>query len=211
MLGSWHNWWERTVTCLFSTMILSSPFSFKISSWHNHSIAQLKAQKQTPKKHNTRRYQRSVLPAGDTMTQDIMVSATISLDIFRNGSMLWWYQPFCLTPMDVALQGRWVLGFAHSLLLIVGPVAITSRMARPSYSSSDLVECSSIEPTSICKYPVTRKNISFVVLGGVEKIRKTKNQIVEHWHKSPIPRACAACLFLHRRSSSVSASRGSST
>nr|ACN36548.1 unknown [Zea mays] len=50
-------------------MIFSSPFSFKISSWHNQSIAQLKAQKHTPKKHNTRRYQRSVLPAGDTMTR----------------------------------------------------------------------------------------------------------------------------------------------
>jgi hypothetical protein len=161
-------------------MILSSPFSFKISSWHNHSIAQLKVQKQTPKKHNTRRYQRSVLPTGDTMMHKTLWcrlpppwtssgTGPCCGGTSHFSSLLW-----------MLLSGQVSSYLTHSLLLIVGPVAITSRMARPSYSSSDLVECSSVEPTSICKYPVTRKNISFAVLGGAEKIRKTKNQIVEH-------------------------------
>jgi hypothetical protein len=35
-------------------------------------------------------------------------------------------------------------------------------MAKSSYSSSDLVECSSTEPASICKYPVIQDNIQLV-------------------------------------------------
>lgn len=130
-------------------------------------------------KHHKSRCPRNISPAGTSAAcrrpslhpvwwcydaHGIPVPAT-SLDIFRNRSRLWWYRPFM--PSSLAAPLPWMPSRAGEFLVLLttcsssdqSPFSITSRMAKSSYSSSDLVECSSTEPASICKYPVIQENI----------------------------------------------------